>query len=252
MDEARRSPIADSVNIPLTDLGDRTSELQDRGKVVRVVGPDALAGETVAWLRAHGRKAVQITNYQEGEYGIRGRLWSPNEWLWFFLTTCRVHGVKPGAALDLGCGAGRDAVYLAAHGWQVTAVDRLPDCIERGRDLASHCLSQKNQDLINWQVHDVLSSHFDPGRHFELITSFYFFDRQLIEKAKSWLSQTGVLLIEAFTTIRQEQERKPSSADRVVKPGEMLELLSDMKIERLYEGEHTSGHTARVWAKKNG
>jgi SAM-dependent methyltransferase len=36
----------------------------------------------------------------------------------------------PGRALDLGCGTGRDAVYLAREGWEVTAVDAVPQALD--------------------------------------------------------------------------------------------------------------------------
>jgi 2-polyprenyl-3-methyl-5-hydroxy-6-metoxy-1,4-benzoquinol methylase len=41
--------------------------------------------------------------------------------------------LKPGKALDLGCGYGRAAIYLARHGWSVDAIDFIPQAIERAR-----------------------------------------------------------------------------------------------------------------------
>lgn len=45
-------------------------------------------------------------------------------------------GVEPGAVLDLACGEGRNAIWLAAAGWRVTAVDFSDVAIARGRELA--------------------------------------------------------------------------------------------------------------------
>jgi len=48
-----------------------------------------------------------------------------------------VSGLEPGRALDLGCGEGGDAVWLAQHGWRTTAVDISPTAIERAQAAAS-------------------------------------------------------------------------------------------------------------------
>src|SRR5882724_2695030 len=45
--------------------------------------------------------------------------------------------VTPGKALDLACGAGRNALWLAEQGWSVTAVDGAPAAIEIVRKKAS-------------------------------------------------------------------------------------------------------------------
>ena len=45
--------------------------------------------------------------------------------------------MEPGRALDIGCGSGRDAVHLAAHGWQVTAVELVDKALERAKQRAA-------------------------------------------------------------------------------------------------------------------
>ncbi len=47
-----------------------------------------------------------------------------------------VDGQPPGRALDLGCGTGTDAIYLAGHGWDVVGVDFVPEAIQVARTRA--------------------------------------------------------------------------------------------------------------------
>jgi SAM-dependent methyltransferase len=44
---------------------------------------------------------------------------------------------RPGRALDLGCGAGTDSVYLAQHGWEVTGIDMVPRALAVARRRAA-------------------------------------------------------------------------------------------------------------------
>src|SRR3954453_10907332 len=41
--------------------------------------------------------------------------------------------LPPGRAIELGCGTGDTAIYLANHGWQVTAVDFVPKALEKAK-----------------------------------------------------------------------------------------------------------------------
>lgn len=48
-----------------------------------------------------------------------------------------VGGMAPGRALDLGCGTGAQAVFLAQRGWEVTAVDAIPRALATARERAA-------------------------------------------------------------------------------------------------------------------
>ncbi len=80
-------------------------------------------------------------------------------------------GLAPGTALDVGCGEGADAIWLAEHGWRVTAVDLSSVALERG---ASHALevgadvarkiTWLHADLTEWApasaFYDLVSAQF--------------------------------------------------------------------------------------------
>ncbi len=56
----------------------------------------------------------------------------------------------PGRALDVGCGSGRDAVYLAKRGWQVTAVDFIDEALAKARERAAEAAVE-----VQWVKGDV-------------------------------------------------------------------------------------------------
>lgn len=83
------------------------------------------------------------------------------------------------SVLDLGCGAGREAVWLAKNGWQVTAVDRLFANIEIGRRLQSLYCPESD---IEWLVSAIEAFPLD--RKFDLVLLHYCWDENNFRKAK--------------------------------------------------------------------
>ncbi|MEU6676125.1 class I SAM-dependent methyltransferase [Streptomyces sp. NPDC046925] len=77
--------------------------------------------------------------------------------------------LRPGAALDLGCGAGGDALWLAEQGWQVTAVDISTTAVERIRDRAR---ALGIADRVAAEQHDLAVGF--PGGQFDLVSAQYF------------------------------------------------------------------------------
>ncbi|GAA1888815.1 class I SAM-dependent methyltransferase [Lapillicoccus jejuensis] len=65
--------------------------------------------------------------------------------------------LPPGRALDVGCGEGADAIWLAGRGWHVDAVDVSPVALDRAAEHAARVLSDGAAARIAWQEHDVLA-----------------------------------------------------------------------------------------------
>ena len=102
----------------------------------------------------------------EARYASVDRLWSgePNDWLPELAADW-----DPGTALDIGCGEGDDALWLAARGWEVTGVDLSPTAVGRLRDGARRAgLDGRVRALVL----DVAAEPL-PAGPFDLVTSFY-------------------------------------------------------------------------------
>jgi SAM-dependent methyltransferase len=99
-----------------------------------------------------------------------------------------------GTALDLGCGAGRHAVWLAEHGWRVTAVDFSAEALRQGRDRAS----DRGSD-IDWVEHD-LRGYSPPPAAFDLVLVAYLHlpareRRAILASASAALAPGGTFLL---------------------------------------------------------
>ena len=70
--------------------------------------------------------------------------------------------LSPGRALDLGCGYGRTAIYLAQNGWQVDAVDFVPQAIKEAKRRAA---AQGVAEQIRFHVGSVAEMDFANGRY---------------------------------------------------------------------------------------
>jgi SAM-dependent methyltransferase len=78
-----------------------------------------------------------------------------------------IGGVVPGRALDVGCGEGADAIWLAQHGWNVTAIDISAVAINRARDAAASVGVE-----VEWLNGDALHAALPPGA-FDLVSLQY-------------------------------------------------------------------------------
>jgi SAM-dependent methyltransferase len=98
--------------------------------------------------------------------------------------------LAPGKALDLACGAGRNALWLAEHGWEVTAVDGAQAAIEILRTRAT-----ERGLKINALVADLEKGEFDIElSQWDLVVMCYYLQRNLFEPAKRGVAPGGILI----------------------------------------------------------
>ncbi len=104
--------------------------------------------------------------------------------------------LTPGSVLDIGCGEGGDALWLASRGWKVTAVDVSATVLERARAQAAERGLAAN---VNFEKCDVSQSL--PNGSFDLVSAQYFHTpidiprEQVLRRAAVSVAMQGVLLI---------------------------------------------------------
>ncbi|WP_067836035.1 class I SAM-dependent methyltransferase [Nocardia lijiangensis] len=109
-------------------------------------------------------------------------------------------------ALDLACGEGRNAAWLATHGWQVHAVDYSQVGIDKGRTVATR-LSRSVRARITWQCADV--TDLDAAEitgPYELVLMVFLHlpaeqRRILVRRAAELLAPAGTLLVLGHDTL---------------------------------------------------
>jgi SAM-dependent methyltransferase len=100
----------------------------------------------------------------DDRYSERGRVWSgrPNGTL-----LVEVGALKPGTALDVGCGEGGDAIWLAEHGWRVTGLDVSQVALTRARSAAR----ARGVD-VEWVCAALVDLHL-PAAGYDLVSVHY-------------------------------------------------------------------------------
>ena len=100
--------------------------------------------------------------------------------------TATVDGLAPGRALDAGCGHGAEALWLAGHGWRVTAVDFSPAALAPGRSTAA-ALGADIAERIDWVEGDLAAWAPQAGAY-DLVTSLYVHVAGAVEEMVSRLA----------------------------------------------------------------
>ncbi len=136
--------------------------------------------------------------------------------------------LTPGLALDLACGPGRHALYLAERGWRVTAVDGSPFAIE---NLLERARAKKLD--IDARVADLERGEFEiPPDTFDLLVVFRYWQRDLIPAIQRGVRPEGIVIVVALLAGPDQPSGSPTRA----LPGEFLGVFPAWEILRSVEG----------------
>ena len=167
--------------------------------------------------------------YWDRKYKEAELLWSaePNRFL-----VSEVADLAPGRALDLACGEGRNALWLAAHDWRVTAVDFSEVAIARACERAA-----REQLDVDFACADLLEYEPEPGA-FDLVLIFYLQipaieRRRVLARAVSALLPGGTfLLVGHDLTNLTDGVGGPRYPDLLYTPDDIVADLPGLEIEK--------------------
>ena len=157
--------------------------------------------------------------------------------------------IPVGRALDVACGAGRNAIFLAQAGYRVDAIDISPEGLKLARQEA------ERQGLgVQWIEHD-LDQPYPFDTDYDLILVMWFVNLELVARLCDCLAPGGYLICEEHL-VNDRDVIGPKNLNFRVAPGALREAVSGLEVmqyeesvEDIPEGGQVA--SARVVAKNN-
>ncbi|HVP66101.1 MAG TPA: class I SAM-dependent methyltransferase [Anaeromyxobacteraceae bacterium] len=153
---------------------------------------------------------------------MKTHLETPSRWVVRFAPLIRAGGT----VLDLACGGGRHARYLAARGHPVSAVDRDEEGLARLRGVPGVAAAPADLEAGPWPF---------PGRRFDAVVVTNYLHRPLFAAIRDALDDGGVLLYETFM-LGQEEIGKPANPHFLLEEGELLRAFADLALIAFEQG----------------
>ena len=142
-----------------------------------------------------------------------------------------------GRALDLACGKGRNAIYLAEGGFDVTALDISSVALDEGRRLA-----RERKLRIDWRQCDLTSAVL-PAAAFDLVVNFNYLQRSLVPLIRQAVKPGGSVIFETYL-IDQATVGHPNNPAYLLEHNELLDFFRGFRVLLYREGELTDDGAA--------
>jgi SAM-dependent methyltransferase len=171
--------------------------------------------------RAHARSEVETWNAMLTAERPRFNV-KPNAFLMEMAATRR-----PGTALDVGMGQGRNSIWLAQQGWEVTGFDPAEQAVARAVDTARTLHLTLKTEIARMEDYDF------GERRWDLILLSYVGAREIASVVQRALKPGGIVVVEGFH--RDATKTGPIGTAVVFDTGELPRLFPDLRTVRYEE-----------------
>lgn len=243
----RAAHLRGAVSVPRIVLERRLFLLPPRPRALCLLHPKIeVAQEAATLLRERGWRDVSWSTEMPRTIGLEwieegdtsARLWEPTP---FLEDAAELMPRGDARALDLACGSGRNAAYLALLGWEAFGVDLLPDALQQAR-----ILSRASRAKVGFHVADLttpaaIARWLAPGS-WDALLCFRYLDRALFPAMRRAVRPGGCVVMETFLEEQARVHGKPSRPAHLLRPGELHEVFRDWEILLWREGVDESGN----------
>jgi tellurite methyltransferase len=154
-----------------------------------------------------------------------------------------------GRALDVPCGAGRNAVWLAQRHWSVTGCDISMEGLRKARGLASE--RGLTIDLVCADLESAPPLRTQSSGLFDLVVCFFYLERSLFQFFKAALKPGGLIVYKTYTLGQKRIGDRPMHRAYLLKPQELLHAFRDFRVLH-YQELVGDRRVAQIIAQKKG
>jgi len=187
----------------------------------------------------------EFWNEKHGQVQVGG--WVPRPWV-----VAHRPGLaeqSPRRALDVACGRGREALYLAEAGFEVDAVDVSDVAV----DAVGEAARERGLAVRATRVDLLADPAPFPRPPYDVVVGFYFLQRSLLGPIADVLASGGLLLYETFTRDHVDVLGRDMNERFLLDHNELLRAFSGLRVLRYREaviGDERSRAVASIVARK--
>ncbi len=227
-----------SVNIPAENLFWRMQELPVKSNALRIIVDeetfetakiffserDFLITDYIDWNQLNTHTDVEFVKGPSSCF-----FWQPADFVKTFSNVAAKHLNPDARILDLACGSGRDAIYLAMKHYNVVGVDYSETALKRCRLSAKHYQVNVQTYCVDLEAESFHSNQAPFNQLFDGIVVCRYLHRPLFDSIKNWIAPGGLIGYHTFMQ-GSEQFGSPRNPKFLLKNGELIETFGGFEI----------------------